>query len=230
MANLTETQFLKDVESHVIEVMRNDGVYRHIRFRKPGTMCMHFDLITWPGYLCYTGDMGTYVFSRLTDMFEFFRTDREYAQRAGRRLPVNLSYWSEKLQAVDGGRRNGAAKEFSAEKMQRVIRDTRLRWIRDAHADCSLDKDQRRELWEAVEDDVLSQIEDSEDCAYAAARDFAWRAMPGGRPWEFQDFWEYDFTDYTHRFRWCCFALSWGIEVYDLASAAPSSQGEGEAA
>lgn len=51
-------------------------------------------------YLCYTGDMGTYVFQRLTDMFEFFRTDREYKKRNGGKLAVNLSYWGEKLQAT----------------------------------------------------------------------------------------------------------------------------------
>lgn len=71
-------------------MLHEDGIYRHIRFRQPGTMCMHFDLITWPGYLCYTGDMGTYVFTRLADMFEFFRTDLTYAPRTGRLLAVNL--------------------------------------------------------------------------------------------------------------------------------------------
>ena len=50
-------------------VLRDDGVYRHIRFKKPGTGCMHFDLVTWPGYLCYSGDMGCYVFCRLNARF-----------------------------------------------------------------------------------------------------------------------------------------------------------------
>ena len=91
----TEADFLKDVAAHEMEILRDDGVYRHIRFKKPGTWCMHFDLVTWPGYLAYSGDMGCYVFSRLNDMFEFFRTDREYLQRDGRQLCINLCYWSE---------------------------------------------------------------------------------------------------------------------------------------
>ncbi len=155
MSPLTENEFLRDVADHVLEVMRDDGVYRHIRFRKPGTMCMHFDLITWPGYLCYTGDMGTYVFARLADMFQFFRTDRSYAPRTGRRLAVNLSYWSEKLEAVDGSRNGGAAKEFSEKKLLRTINEYRVAWLREAYTDGSLDKEQRRELWEAVDEDVL---------------------------------------------------------------------------
>lgn len=224
MSNLTEDQFLKDVAQHVMEVLRDDGLYRHIRFRKPGTMCMHFDLITWPGYLCYSGDMGTYVFARLADMFEFFRTDRRPGN--GRRLGVNLQYWSEKLQAVDGGRRNGSAQEFSEAKMRRVINEFRLRWIRDARAEDLLTMGQRRELWGAVQDDVLARLPDGEHEAYAAAMGFQWKPSRHyantslrKREWQFDDLWEYDFTEYTHRFHWCCFALSWGIEKYDAIKA-----------
>lgn len=217
MSALTENEFLRDVADHVMEVMRDDGVYRHIRFRKPGTMCMHFDLITWPGYLCYTGDMGTYVFTRLADMFEFFRTDREYAQR-GRRLAINLSYWSEKLEAVNGSRRGGAAVEFDPAKFRKVIQEYRLNWIRD-EARNLLTKDERRDLWESVDSDVLGRIEDGEQLAYAAAHEFNWKPQRyppwSGRSWYFDDLWEHNFNDYTRRFRWCCFALAWGIEIYD---------------
>jgi len=89
-AAYSEESFLRDVAEHAMLLIRDDGVSRHVRFAQPGTGCMHFDLITWPGYLCYTGDMGTYVFQRLTDMFEFFRTDREYKKRNGAKLAVNL--------------------------------------------------------------------------------------------------------------------------------------------
>ncbi len=222
MSNLTEAEFLRDVAKHVMEAQRDDGVYRHIRFRKPGTMCMHFDLITWPGYLCYTGDMGTYVFTRLVDMFEFFRTDRTYASRTGRRLVVNLSYWSEKLEAVDGSRRGGSAEEFDPAHFRKVINEYRLDWIR-GDARTLLTKDERRELWEAVASDVLDRAEDGEQVAFTAANDFDWKPSRypvwTRRRWRFDDFWENSFTDYTYRFRWCCFALAWGIEQYDLQTA-----------
>ena len=86
----------------------DNGVHRHIRFKKPGTMCMYFDLITYPGGLLYTGDMGTYVFVRLQDMFEFFRTSNQdgWVKEMGLTLYTNHSYWSEKLVATDcSGRR-----------------------------------------------------------------------------------------------------------------------------
>jgi len=124
---LTEASFLKDVATHEMQLLRDDGVYRHLRFKRPGTVCMYFDLITWPGFLCYTGDMGTFVFTRLRDMFEFFRTDREYAQRRGdRQLFVNHGYWSEKLVAVDSQRRNGSAMEFSEALLRAYVNETRL--------------------------------------------------------------------------------------------------------
>lgn len=211
----TETQFLKDVESHVIEVIKDDGLYRHIRLRKPGTMCMHFDLLTWPGYLCYTGDMGTYVFRRLEDMFEFFRSDREYAQRRGRQLSINTHYWAEKLEAVDGGRHRAGVLEFDQEKFRRVINEYRINWIKDAHSRRSLNKDERRYLWEAVDEDVLNLIDEGEERVQMAAYDFFYSPGTGRPNWQFDDLFEHDFTKYKGRFIWCCYALAWGIQKYD---------------
>lgn len=217
---LTEASFLKDVATHEMQLLRDDGVYRHLRFKRPGTICMYFDLITWPGSLCYTGDMGTFVFTRLRDMFEFFRTDREYAQRRGdRQLFVNHGYWSEKLVAVDSQRRNGSAMEFSEALLRAYVNETRLEWIREARASGSLSREERRELWEEVDNEVLSRIDDGEDAVYIALRDFRCFPKRGhcAPEYEFTDFWEIEFKQFTRRFQWCCFALAWGIERYDSA-------------
>jgi hypothetical protein len=105
-------EFIKDVSQHKMQILRDDGLYRHIRFKRENTSCYYFDLITWPGALCYTGDMGTFVFSRIPDMFEFFRTDGE----KGADLRINPGYWSEKLLAVDGGRHSASPMEFDPHK------------------------------------------------------------------------------------------------------------------
>lgn len=212
----TQELFLRDVAQHKMTVIRDDGVNRHIRFAQPGTGCMHFDLITWPGYLCYTGDMGTYVFQRLNDMFEFFRTDR----RVPGKLGINLHYWTEKLVAVDGSRHGGKAKEFDQSKFRRVINEYRVQWMRDAKESGKLDAAGRRELWDAVDGEVLDQLEDSGDRAIYAAYDFNHdpRATSYRRDgWHFNELFEHDFTEYTHSMVWCCFALAWGIEQYDAA-------------
>lgn len=86
-----ESRFPGDIATHQMTVKRNDGIYRHLRFGQPGTGTMAFSLTTWPGYLAYTGDMGDYMFCRLDDMFQFFRTDRQ----------PNYGYWAEKVVAMD---------------------------------------------------------------------------------------------------------------------------------
>lgn len=213
----TEQSFLKDVAEHKMIVLRDDGIYRHLRFKKPETGCMRFDLVTWPGYLAYSGDMGCYVFSRLNDMFQFFRTDREAQDLdAGQTLAINLSYWSEKLQAVDGNRHAAGAEEFSEEKFARVINEYRVQWMRDLR-ELGACKDDRRDLWEAVESEVINADGDSgghrKQCA---AHDFSHRVA--GRDFYFRDLFEHSFTDYTFRFVWCCYALAWGIQQYDNAA------------
>lgn len=216
-AACTEERFLRDVASHAMTVIRDDGVHRHIRFKQPDSSGMFFDLITWPGHLCYTGDMGTYVFRRANDMFGFFR-------KGGRLDRIDHCYWAEKIEAAD---RTGV-KKHSHEKFEREIND----WI-DGHAeDHKPDDDEtdRLALWAAayaelraeVKSDVLGADENEVRC-FDAANDFehkgdAWHEFHGGgETFEFTDFWEVDTTEYTSRFIWCCFALAWGVEKYDAA-------------
>lgn len=227
MSGCTQERFLRDVADHEMVILRDEGVSRHVRFKEPGTSCYYFDLITWPGYLCYTGDMGTFVFRRTEDMFEFFGHDRAYHASRGRALAINLGYWGEKLVAVDasGASSGGKAKEFDANKFTRVINEYRVKWMRRGKEDGTLDKEQRRELWEQVQEEVLDRVEDGEHYAFAAAHEFSYRRNPygssGDQPvWHFEDLWDHDFTEYTHTFVWCCYALAWGIQKYDEAKAA----------
>jgi hypothetical protein len=208
----TEASFLKDVAMHEMHVLLDNGVYRHIRFKRPGTGCMHFDLITYPGHLVYSGDMGCYVFSRLEDMFQFFRTDREHLHR-GEKLAINLGYWSEKLRAVDGGRHNPGAMEFSEDKFRRVINEYRIGWMRDNRY--RMGKDARRELWEAVDWCVLDKIDGDGRVAVNAAYEFSERI--GGRSFQFDDLFEHNFEQFRYHFIWCCYALAWGVQKYDEA-------------
>lgn len=82
--------FVLDAHAHTMTVLRDDGPYRHLRFATPGTRMYAYDLITWPGSLCFQGDYGTWVFSRQEDMFAFF------AQDTG---DINPGYWAEKVTA-----------------------------------------------------------------------------------------------------------------------------------
>lgn len=41
-----EESFLNDVKNHQMIIINDDDVNRHIRFQRPGSSCMLFDLIT----------------------------------------------------------------------------------------------------------------------------------------------------------------------------------------
>lgn len=184
--------FERDIAGHEMEVIRDDGVNRHLRFKRPGTMCMHFDLLTWPGYLCYTGDMGTYVFRRLHDMFQFFRRGENRGQ-----YRIDLRYWAEKLEAGDGVR------EWEPEKFRAEVRD-----FFEQHADDEWPAERRAALWQEIDEQVCAAAGDSEHHAWVALWEFEHDGF------RFQD-WERDCKVWTHRFLWCCHALEWAIDRYD---------------
>lgn len=144
-ARIVAERFSRDVAGHAMQTVRCDGLDRHLRFQKPGTYNMGFDLITWRGHLCFTGDMGTYVFARIDDMFKFFRGE------------PNPQYWSEKVLAAD---RHDGVTAFSPEMFRTAIA-------------CRLDNAEASpEVRAAVEEQVLSAAADGEHAARDAALRF----------------------------------------------------------
>ena len=189
-AKLTEDQFLRDVANHQITIIRDDGVNRHIRFKKPDTSDMSFELITWPWHLCYTGDMGTYVFNRIEDMFQFFRSK----PGNGEKLYINTGYWAEKCLAAD---MHGGISEYSAEKATSRIKE----WLDD--------HDASDEIREEVKWQILIHADDGEDVLRQAVDNFE------HDDFRFADFFEVNLHIRPFRYIWCCYALSWGIGLYD---------------
>lgn len=199
MSEPTQETFLRDVAQHKMTVVRDDGNSRHVIFARPGSYNMRFELITWPGHLCYTGDMGTFVFRRLEDMFQFFRDDRPQ----GETLRINLGYWAEKLEAAD---RCDGVRRWSEESFRAVIEEYMER-----------DGEPLPDgLREAVDEEVLSSLGDGEHEAYRVASNFEYKGF------RFHDLWERDCKEYTYRFVWCCYALAWGIRQYDQAKVSVS--------
>lgn len=183
-------RFPKDVSEHVMTVLRDDGVSRHIRFRRPGTMCMGFDIVTWPGVLCYTGDMGTYVFQRLEDMFEFFRDNAAEPS-------INPRYWGEKVIAQD----YDGVQKFSVDVATQHIGE----WMTDNEVPAHVRA--------AILSDVMPRAFDSEHDLREAMRDFELEGVTFG-----DLYWEARFSEHTYRFLWCCHALVWAIRQYDATT------------
>ncbi len=220
MTVCTKVLFLGDIKRHKLTILRDDGLYRHIRMARPGSGYESFDIITWPGYLCYTGDMGTYVFTRIADMFDFFRPDG----RAPLRIldGIDRRYWAEKVEGLD---KHDGITEFDSEKFILEVKRRRVELIRERGRD--LDKEQRRELWDGITDEVIDQIErhqsESMACHYVNEFQFI-KSYSGYRPSP-GDFFSLDTCEwpscnsYTFRFTWCCYALRWAIAHYDIAKA-----------
>lgn len=193
----TQEIFLRDMQEHKMTVLHESGIYRHIRFRQPNNGNMWFDLTTWPGMLTISGDMGCWTFSRVDDMFTFFR---------GRELKINPSYWAEKLQhGTHGG--SDAGKVWDAESFKASLID---------HLDnyCLAEEDH------AV---VLQELKDgfsSEDSKYyliPSALDFSCD-LPSGGKFEFESCEMPDGMVYAYHFIWCLYAIVWGIQQWDATA------------
>jgi hypothetical protein len=196
-------QFEGDIADHGMTIIRDDGPYRHLRFSRPDSYIMGFDIITWPGFLAYVGDMGSYVFSRTEDMLTFFRRTDDY--------PIDFRYWAEKLQGPRGGRE--LAVEYSADAMRAEVE----RWLKDYVEGHELGGTEALELREAVQEQVLERemAEHSETFAHFYVREFDHKGI------SMEGLEDPDFTQYELRFLWCCYALRWAIELYDKTTAEP---------
>lgn len=188
----TAKTFLRYIAEHQLAVIRDDGIDRHIRFRRPNTIVANFDLITWSGYLCISGDMGTYVFSRIPDMFEFFRSETG-------ELKINEGYWAEKVQAID---RHSGVTKYSPDKFRQQVKW----WLDSGEAS--------RATRKAATEQVLSHADDGEFWAMRAATEFEYEDF------RLSDFWEANLHEYTYQFVWCCYAMVWGIQQYDKSKEA----------
>lgn len=178
-----------------MHVKLDQGIYRHLIFREDGSNTWHhrFELVTTPNTLMITGDMGTWVFSRVQDMFTFFRGD----------MKINPSYWSEKLQnGVSGDYHRHGSMEYDPE----TFKDTVLFDLENY----DLEPHQLVAVKEAIEEIDFSHEPPARE---------ALESIDPGFDFEFSDLWEIDGRAYKYQFIWCLYAIVWGIQQYDAMKA-----------
>lgn len=187
---ITATEFLRDVSRHTLTVGHHDGLYRHLRFRNPADSNLWFDLVTWPGVLTINGDMGTWAFARVEDMFTFFRRDK---------LEINESYWSEKLLQGNYFGSKGA-RVFNSD----VFASRLLEQLTNHYG---FEGDELAELQRAIKEEIL--IHDGEELLRQATYNFRHGdfyfdpcEIPDGK-------------DYSYQFLWSLYAIVWGIQQWD---------------
>ncbi|ATF92389.1 Uncharacterised protein [Cedecea neteri] len=197
------TCFLRDVALHTLQIHRDDGLYRHLRFKRPGTNAYYFDIVTWPGYLTITGDMGTWTFSRVSDMFNFFM-DSHFGHRAS--FVINPGYWSEKFEAGAGrSRRESPCYEFDSEAFDGALQQ----WLGAYLENCD-DEEDRKQAEESIKE-LCGNDFSSESEAYHALND-AYFPM-GVTTYEILEDSGSMLTPGYH-YLWICYAIVWGIERY----------------
>jgi hypothetical protein len=212
IVNPTVERFLGEVKNHKLEIFHDGGLNRHIRLMQPGTFNQRFDLITWPGHLCICGDMGTWVFERAPDMFEFFRD----SSGKGESLRIDPYYWGGKLQAADCvGRREGGYTEFNADLFEKHIKERYIEHVRENMRGMPVE---RRELLGEIED--LISFAHSGEGRDATLREATTLNLHG---LDFEDIWESysSFEMYRYHFIWCLYAIVWGVQKYDTWKARP---------
>lgn len=201
--------FLHDVQHHQMTVLLDQGLYHHLRFRQPGTSNMWFDLVTWPGFLTISGDMGCWTFSRVDDMFKFFRSPV---------LKINPSCWAEKLQHGNFSGREGG-KVWDQDTFKSNLLDQLTN-----HYDFEGEK--LAEVKAAVEEEIFQRHDgDGPHMMRHAAYEFSYefeedRHRTG---YEYQRTWKFHFEGmdlpdgmvYSYHFIWCLYAIVWGIQRWD---------------
>jgi hypothetical protein len=198
----TEETFLENIANTTMEVVINDGVYRHVKFPCSDGVYW-FNLVTWPNHLVIEGDMGCYAFSRVHDMFEFFCPDAELREP---RLRIQPSYWRSKLVTVDvhDAANSIPTKHWSPELFTKYIVACFEDHIR---MNMQHEPDKRVELKGAVKAEIIDQALDEYE-AISAANNFSEHGLT------FDDLSIENFCEWNFRYIWCLYAIVWGIKKF----------------
>lgn len=178
--------------------------HRHLHFARHlpdgrASDLWSFDLITWPGHLAISGDLGSFTFRCLHDMADFF---------AGQN--IRPSYWAEKLVA---GTPHGS---FSSERYLAGIAEA-MEAYRPGSFAGALDETAYAGLQQAVKRDLIDEMPQDVEEARQQLADFVYYYDgPTSRrnAFRFHDVWEIDLAGYDHRYLLACHAIQYGINRY----------------
>lgn len=219
--------FLEETADHVLTVLKEEGLYRHLRIGAPRTSAYSWQIITWPYHLVSVGDVADgFVFARDTDMLKFF-TLREYSQGyySDGAPSIDFRYWAEKL----GSDQRGSAKRYSPKKFMAAVQelldeDDRMSPEALSEEDLELcDDAERREIAQsgakaaATKEEVLNSALENSHSADMASR---WISENDGiHDLDLYGLLDDDFDDWTHSFLIACWAIELTTRLWDQRAA-----------
>lgn len=219
--------FLESTTDHALTVIRDDGVYRHLRVGRPGTGMWSWSVVTWPGHLAITGDVAEgYVFARVTDMLDFFRS----GARDGR--SIDFRYWAEKVV----GRSRTDLKVFSEDAFLEAVHHDLFvegQLSEEVEADVRADDPALADKMAALRQQVWDDAKEVSDpyghdrgfyewlAEYSvevpeALRDFVYlrHGEEEWTPWA-DDYYEMGLQDWDSNFLIACWALALTVRLWD---------------
>jgi hypothetical protein len=182
-AQKVRQQFDVSIKEHKVKPIKRHGLYRHYRCQKPGTFVCCFDIVTWPGFLCYCGDMGEFVFHRTDDMIGWI------ASACG-----SPSYAAEKVVA---GEVEKFSWEVAEECIQEALKELEAEYAEEDDVEMSASTEGMMDRLRDLLDQDLSDLSEGE----------LLREMYETDAWDGCDI--PNCNVYTYRFQWCLYALDW---------------------
>lgn len=205
--------FHEESAEHVLTVLHDDGLYRHLRMAAPGPRMWSWDIVTWPGHLATSGDIADgYTFSREPDMIGFFGQPKGLRPYFSDGAPsIDFRYWAEKLQ----GEQRDTVKEYKHELFVEYVKET----LED-------EKEYGEELAQERIDELVAEARVAEENPLGA---LAWLEQ---YPDHFSEPWDHSFRDYTFTFQLACYAVNAAVQAYlkhkDASKAEPEAEDAGE--
>ena len=190
MNNQEQAKKYLSERDYKMEIILDDGLHRHLKFMHNNRHDGYFNITTWPGHLCISGDMGTFVFSRISDMVNFFSGNG-----------INPGYWAEKVQAES--RFGNGCSEFSYESFHKKVKEELTELTSDEYDDKTREEAK----------DYLDQLETVEEDEYGAVEFIRNMHIEGAETWEWGAYHE----EYTFHYLFACYAINFACNTY-LAS------------
>lgn len=199
--NPSKERFLEETKNHKLLIIKDDGIYRHLRM-KSDSFNMYYEIITYPEGLLIRGDMGTFIFERTEDMFQFFNSG---INKDGE-ISINSGYWEEKCQTSSNF--GAGIKEFDSDKFLKHVKDDFESYFDNGESE------EKNQVWEEIEDQILS-VGHNENELQNAINNFDIQSYINTK-FSFECFWEHSYSKYSFHFIWCLYAIVLAIKEYNL--------------
>jgi len=210
-------RFAQETRDHKMKVLRNDKVYRHLRFMDPKNSAYWFEIHTGPNFLLFRGDGDSYVFSNGDG--DMFRSFRHSIDKNGSLHP-DPGYWTQKLSSSE------QAEEWDSDTFQEDL----AQYITDMVEQDIVPKEHEKRLRDEVESDLMYEDLHSADLAIKALMEFDFYFNESDRydstkkpDFEFDECYEWisRCTEYDWWYLWALRGICWGVKTFDAQYGVP---------